>query len=178
MEVKDYDCAMPDFEKFPRGTSNPHVVRPYPMPWESRPGGVSLVPVAQRPVEVEPLRKVSGSDVIPQGELAGVASPVRAWIREAIRLRLDWEVWHQVVYPVSARSRRSARLQTVYWVRVRIGERRVIVRGWRQPNGLGGWQALETGLWRPWRGRMIPEKKLSAKDAKEMMKAASLERVA
>lgn len=167
---------MPDFTKYPRGTSSAHVPRPYPPPWESRPGKVSLIPTAVRARELEPLTKVSGSDVVPQGELAGVPSPIRAWIREAIRGRLQWDLHRQKVWPISARSRLVARPQDVYWVRVWIPRNlatgkpaQCILRGWRRIEGREPWTAFTPTIHWPWRTH-APGRPISVKEAKEAMK--------
>ena len=147
----------------PRGVSMPaRLLSPTERDQKQRRGKVSLTQEVQRPEALEALERV---DLDPAVVLP---SPVIGWIKVARVAHRDWDCWRQVVKPVNRRSRRSQVPHTVYWMRV-WGQQGMILRSWASPGG-PVWATGATGLYVPWRGRMIPKRKISVKEATQMIR--------
>lgn len=123
-------------------------------------GEVSLTPGAQRPVEVERL--------LPLGAM-GWPPVVRTWVALANRHGRRFEVYRQVVRPVSARSRLLNRTVEAVYVRVWVAGGPMVFRSWTRTVGAEKWATGTCSTWGGWRGRMIPLKKISVKEAKEII---------
>ena len=156
---------MPDFSTHPQGA--PWPARLLTMDERDnlaggRLGKVSLVARAQRPVEVELLQPISTTELL---------GATRQWVALAARHGLRYEVYRQVVRPVSARSRLLNRTVEAVYVRVWVGGGTMVFRSWTRTVGLDGakWVTGTCSTWGGWRGRMIPLKKISVKEAKEVI---------
>ena len=162
---------MPDFVSFPRGTSFPaRLLTAEEREAKQRPRGkVSLVPHVMKVEEIEPLALVDQRrEADPRKPLGDMPSPVQTWVKLASRHGLHWQCYRHVVKPTDHRGIRSQRIRTVFYVRVFLPRGYRIMREWASPDG-EKWPTGKTGLWRPWRGKMIPERTLSVKEAKEII---------
>lgn len=157
---------MPDFVNHPRGVALPArllTLDERDNLTGGRLGKVSLTARAQQPQEVEPLR---------MADLAEMPPPARTWFSLAGRHSRRADAYYQRVRPVSARSRLSATVREVVYVRVWVRESGslnvCILRSWWRTFGTDKWTAGATSVYRPWRTRAVG-KKISVKEAKEII---------